>query len=311
MIYTLYGENFKDIDEFIDEKVKETESNKVTYDLDESELSEAINDCNYMDLFGSKKYIVLYISSTEAINKLEDDLFIKYIDNPNEETTLFLKIITKLDERKKVTKLLREKTKFIEFNIIDEKEIENYSLKYLKEKGYQIEKDALNLLSLKINTNTILLKNELEKLLIYKEENKTITIDDIDKIVVSYSKDNLVFDLTDAIANNNKEKLFKTYKELKDNNEEPIALIALISSQIRLILSTNILLEEGLSEKDISTKLKEHPYRITLARKYSKTINKERAYKLLHLLYELDTKIKTGQIDKYRGFESFLLNFNE
>ena len=86
-------------------------------------------------------------------------------------------------------------------------------------------------------------------------------------------------------------------------------LIALIASQIRLILNAKILKSNNMSEEKIASTLKEHPYRIKLALENSRLITEKEAYKLLNLLFKLDLKIKTGQIDKYRGLESFLLNF--
>ena len=85
-------------------------------------------------------------------------------------------------------------------------------------------------------------------------------------------------------------------------------LISLIANQIRLILNVKILLANKYSEKEISDKLKEHPYRVSIAKNASYNMTKESLYKILNLLFELDLNIKTGQVDKYKGLETFLLN---
>ena len=61
----------------------------------------------------------------------------------------------------------------------------------------------------------------------------------------------------------------------------------------------------GYSEKEIVTTLKEHPYRINLAMKSSFEI--EDLKKKLVELSNLDYKIVTGEVDKFFGFEMFLL----
>ena len=64
----------------------------------------------------------------------------------------------------------------------------------------------------------------------------------------------------------------------------------------------------GFSEKEISAKLKEHPYRVKLALQSSYGVSKKELLNNLSELSILDFKIKKGDIDKVRGLETFLLS---
>ena len=308
MIYTLYGENFSEIDEYVNKLLKDNNiDSKITYDTS-SQIEDVILECQYTDLFSSNKLVEIYLSSYEESSFLDNEDFLKYLDNPTSTTILVIKVLSKLDERKKLTKTLREKTKVIEFNLVDEKSMPSYIREFFKERNYKIDNDAVNEIVRRINTNSIVLKSELNKLIILKEEEKSITIKDVEETITVYNKDNLVFDLTDAIIKKDAKKLFNTYKLLTDQGEEPIMLIALIAGQLRLLLNTLILTKDNMSEKDIASTLKEHPYRVQIARSNINKTSQKELSKLLNLLFELDYKIKTGQIEKYRGLETFLLN---
>lgn len=311
MIYCLYGEDYKKIDEYINEIVKkENIENITTYDTSLSSIDEIITECNYMDMFGSKKLIIAngcdFLTGKES---LEDETLNNYINKPNEENILVLKVIdSKLDERKKIVKLIKEKCTVKSFNLPSEKEMPSYIKEYIKEKDYKIDETSVQEIVRRININTTVLNKELEKLLLYKGDNKNIEINDVKNVICEYDKEDLIFDLSEGVTTKNIEKIFSTYEKLKKSGNEPIALIALISGQLRLILNVKILMNENKSEKEIVDLLKEHPYRITLAIKQSRNLTIKKLYELLNLLYELDLKIKKGQIEKYEGLEAFFLN---
>ena len=62
----------------------------------------------------------------------------------------------------------------------------------------------------------------------------------------------------------------------------------------------------GFSEKEIVSTLKEHPYRISLALRNDYSI--EELKDNLEKLSKLDLDIVSGKVDKEFGFEMYLLN---
>ena len=66
-----------------------------------------------------------------------------------------------------------------------------------------------------------------------------------------------------------------------------------------------------MSETSIASKLKEHPYRIKLAlnNAYKSTINE--LVSELNKLFYLDYKIKTGEVDRYKGLEAFFIEYTQ
>lgn len=126
-------------------------------------------------------------------------------------------------------------------------------------------------------------------------------------MVTKYEEDN-IFKLVDAVIQKNKKLIFNTYKKLVSDKEEPAVIISLLANNIMLILECSILLNEGMSSKDIASKLKEHPYRVSLAINNSYKVKKEELIDNLNKLAELDYQIKTGEVDKFKGLEAYFIN---
>ena len=71
-------------------------------------------------------------------------------------------------------------------------------------------------------------------------------------------------------------------------------------------MQVKIMRNSGYSEKEIVSILKEHPYRISLSMK--SMFNVDDIKNILLKLSNLDYDIVTGKVDKFFGFEMFLLN---
>lgn len=309
MIYLLYGEFVSEIDKFIDKVIKDNSIlTKVSYNYKDTTIEEVINESSYTDLFGNKKIVILneclFLTGKET---LESDLLNKYIDDPNSDVYLVFKVITdKLDERKKLVKLLKSKAIIKYFPLLDNKNINSYIKSYFNDKGYTIDNISINEISNRLSQNSSVIDSELDKLYLYKINDKNITIDDVKKVICTYDN-NKIFKLVESTIKNDKRSVFNLYKELLNDKEEPIVILSLLANQFRLIYQVKVLYNEGMNYKDIALKLKEHPYRVQLAYNNSINISYDKLKELLLELSDIDIKIKTGVISKEKGLELFFL----
>ena len=140
---------------------------------------------------------------------------------------------------------------------------------------------------------------------------KVITEDDIREIVdkkLGDSKD-LTFSFSRSIALRDKKDALKKYKELLSYNFEPISIIGLLSSQIRIIYQVKLLEKEKLSDHEIANMLEEKSdYRITKTRELTKLYTEETLLHLLQELSNIDYKMKTTDLDANALLEQFIIN---
>lgn len=308
MNYLFYGtENF-----FIDQEIKNIlDSLKVDsinvskYDLETCDIKDIIEDANTVSLFDSNKVIIVENSYIFTKNDKKDKNIVileEYLKNKNSFTTLIFITNDKIDTTKKIVKLFKENGITKEFT--SPKNI-NDTIKKLFD-DYSISDSTIDLLVKKSGNNIEILYQEIEKLKIYKLDDKVILDKDINDLAsTSYNID--IYKFVDSIINKNKKDALRMYKVLLKINEEPIKLIALIASKFRLMYQTLMFTSMGYSEDMISSILKVHKYPVHLALLTASKYNREILLKYLSDLADLDIGIKTGKLDKDNALELFIL----
>lgn len=280
------------------------------YDWEESDLSDILFHADEVNLFSNTNMIVVDNASflTATSNKKETNLHLEhleaYLQNPNPNTILVFKINKeKLDERKKIVKIAKEKGFIKECNGIEDKEKIVQTLL----EDYTIAKEDIQYLLERVGTDFSILKQELDKLKLYKIEDKSIQTEDI-TLLTSKNLDTNLFHLIDSIIVKNKKEAMECYQEMLKMGEEPIAILVLLANQFRMIYQVKRLFQMGYSEKQIASELKVHwyPIRKTLGR--MQEYREETLLEYMQKLADLDISIKKGECDKFLFLELFLLN---
>lgn len=313
-IYLIFGDESylinKELKKIIDNS-NVISDNIIRYNLDEVNVSLALEEASTISMFDSKKLIIceectfLTGENKKEINHDIDSL-IRYINNPFDDVYLvFIVQKEKLDDRKKIVKELKKLSTIIECKRRESHNLNNYIESYFKENGYSISRDSVIFMINKAGENLSNLINEADKLMIYKDSDKNISKEDVDNLICKSIEDD-IFKLTNSIMNKDKENIVNIYKDLLLKGEEPIKLIVLIANQLRLILQVKLMIRNGYKEREMANIIGEHPYRVKLAVSSIFTINELKNY--LTELHNLDLNIKTGKIDKNFGLEMFLLS---
>ena len=305
MVYLLYGTK----DFMIEEEVKKLcknidEMNISKYDLNNDMLSLVIDDVQTVSLFGDKKVVIadnanMFTGSTSK----DSEQMEKYLNNIN-ENTIFILIVhnDKLDTRKKITKLINKVGTVKAFN--DELDANSLVRRLLKD--YNIDYKTIQLFLDRVGNNPLIIQNEINKIKIYKGNDKNITDEDILNLTTKLIEID-IFKLIDYIVRKNKEKALELYYEMLKMNEEPIKIVVILANQFRIMYQSKELLKKGYSEKDIASILKIHPYRVKLAIQNSRNYTSEMLLKQLNNLADIDIGIKTGTLNKDLALELFIL----
>ena len=274
---------------------------KSIYDLDEKDLDDALLDLDTYSFLSDKKIVII-----KNIENLNDDKktthLINYLNSPNNDNLLIL-TTTKFNGTKKINKTLKDKTNFIK--------LESDPITVIKNllKDYKLEPGVINKISIYSNNNLDIIKTECDKLINYKED-KNITVDDVEKLVVKHLGDssNIIFDLVKYISSSDKKRALEQYKLLQEYNIDDIGLIGLIESQLRLLEQVSIYKKEGLYKDEIASKLNIHPYRIQKTMELLNSTNITSINNLIKNLSEIDYKVKAGLIDSKDCILMYIIN---
>lgn len=290
MTYTLVGQKDYVLEEV--SRIEKGQDNVIGYNLEEDSLKDAIIDINTYSLFGDK------IIKIFNIDRLEDPKpLLGYLDNPN-DNILVLISYKELDNRKKITKVLKEKTEY--------KELWNYDLSaYIKDNldGYKMDFLAINLLISHCDSNIKRIKNELEKLKLYKYNDKEITREDVNNLVKK-GYDSTIFNLIDEINKRNKERVMGIYKELLLENETEEKILYTIANHYRLLYKIKVK-SMSLSDHELIKLYGLHPYRLTKLKEQCNLISGDEILSMLKELSNIDIGVKSGKIDISTGMFLF------
>ena len=305
MVYLLYGTKDFEIEEEIKKLSKDIDEMNISkYDLNNDMLSLALEDAKTISLFSDKKLVIVDNANmfTGSTSK-DSELIEEYLNHINENTTLVLIVHNdKLDTRKKITKLIKKVGKVQEFN----DELDTTSLVRKLFKDYNIDYKTIQLFIDRVGNNPLIIQSEINKIKIYKDNDKNITEEDILNLTAKLIEID-IFKLIDYIVRKNKEKALELYYEMLKMNEEPIKIVVILANQFRIMYQSKELLKKGYSEKDIASTLKIHPYRVKLAIQNSRNYTSDILLKNLNALADIDIGIKTGTINKDLALELFIL----
>lgn len=311
MNYLLYGTEKYLINKEI-EKIKVEhkfeDSDISSYDLNINHIEEVIEDASTISLFGSKKLIIIKNSFVFSTKKLileqNTDILEKYLANPNPDSILvFIMDEGKIDERKKIVVSIKTNGTIKEYD--KPYNIENLIITMFDD--YVITRELARLLISRVGNNLEVLSNEIDKLKIYKDNDKNILKEDILNLTTE-NIDTDVFVLIDYIIKKDISSAIKIYNEMSKYNIEPIEIIVILSKKIRSLYQTKEMYKLGYTEKDIALELGVKPGALYYMRDSLNKYDSETLLYLLEELAELDYNIKSGKVLKDIGLEIFILN---
>ncbi len=309
MIYFLLGKDFSIINKRVEELIKSLKiSNIIKFEYTESSVSEILTEVNYVDLFNEKKLIVVSSFDVKSLEEEDEKLLTKYINNMNDNVIIFKCVNESFDERRSFTKLIREKCKVEIIEKLDYKTLHEYISNMFKNAGINASFNQIKKILDLCEYNPDYTINEVEKLLIYKINEKELFDKDIDD-VISKNNEKEMFTFIDGLMTRNINEALTSYKILLSSDYDPAVIIDNIAKQFRALLRIKKLIEKRKSEKEISRLIGVNEY---VVHKYSAYINSFSDEDILDILYrlsELDINIKIQGMDSSSALESFIISF--
>ncbi|MBQ6495481.1 MAG: DNA polymerase III subunit delta [Bacilli bacterium] len=308
--YILYGEDKSIIENELNILLKkENKQDIIKYSLDNTKIEDIIEDASMISMFSNKKIILIENSNFLGASKSLDNIEIleNYINNYNPNTyIIFIANIEKVDTRKKIYKLINKTGTIIECNKKDNTYIINFINNYLKENKYKL--NDINYFLNIVGTNLDNIKNELDKLFMYKIEDKTINNEDINKICLKNIEEE-VFVLTDSIIAKDKNKALNLLKDFLNKNYEEITLLIMLANQFRFLFQVKRLENKSINYNEIAKILEVNPYRVKYTERKIYNYSEKEITDKIKELAKYDHDIKLGLIDKKLALELFILNY--
>lgn len=283
------------------------------YDLSETTLDEVLEDAGTMPFMAERKVVIasgaLFLTGAKDTSKIEHrtERLIDYMKSPAEFSVVVLVAdAEKLDERKKIVKLLKESGGVLNFSPLTAEELVQWVHRRADSLSVKFDSGAVEAFLMYGGTNLQSLASELEKLSLYVGRGGVITEEIVDRMVVRTTEQD-VFLLIDDIVRLRKERALSILYELLKRREEPIKITMLMTRQFRMMLQVKELERQGYSHQQIAGQIGGHPYAVKIASEQARRFSFDKLSQLLAKLADMDYGMKSGRVDKTLGLEMFIL----
>lgn len=308
-LYLIIGEDYKLINFEINKiisKITYPEENKITYDLSTNTLADILDEASTLSLFSSIKIIIGNNFDIKKVSENEIEYLNKYLTNSNKDIYIIL-VASKIDGRINTFKIFKNSFKIIELAKLNNKEdVLMYISKKIKDNHYQIDNYLIEYFLNKTGNDINNINSELAKLFLYKIDNKIITKEDIDLLIID-NIDNVIYEFTNAFLENDLNKVVSMYNSFKKENLSFDYIVTSLSNSIHTSLVIKMLHNDNRTNLDISKIIgkKEFYVKKMLERLYQYT--EEDLTNYLNKLALIDYNYKSGKsyLDE---LELFLIN---
>ena len=294
----------------LEKKLDISDNDIIYYNIDD--IDGIINEASTIGMFSLNKFIIINMDSyfkdkkdIPNINLLEN-----YFDSYNSNSYLvFVCNSDSIDSRKKIVNLIK-KYGIVKKLEVNDNYLNDYVNNYLKDNGYKINNGDVVYFINRVGNNINNVTNELDKLMLYKINDKIINRNDIDLLTVE-NIDDSIYDLVNCILKNDNEKAIKLYNNFINNGMDVNQIVAIIAAQIRLLYQVKRLYNSGKSNDEIAKILEfKSVYRVKYLLSDSYYYSESDLVKYLSKLADIDNAIKTSNGDGNILMQLFIVKKN-
>lgn len=281
----------------LEKKLDISDNDIIYYNIDD--IDGIINEASTIGMFSLNKFIIINMDSyfKDKKNIPNINLLENYFDSYNSNSYLvFVCNSDSIDSRKKIVNLIK-KYGIVKKLEVNDNYLNDYVNNYLKDNGYKINNGDVVYFINRVGNNINNVTNELDKLMLYKINDKIINRNDIDLLTVE-NIDDSIYDLVNCILKNDNEKAIKLYNNFIDNGMDVNQIVAIIAAQIRLLYQVKRLYNSGKSNDEIAKILEfKSVYRVKYLLSDSYYYSESDLVKYLSKLADIDNAIKTSNGD--------------
>lgn len=155
-----------------------------------------------------------------------------------------------------------------------------------------------------IEYNLYNLENDIKKIIAHSNGDEILSSDVA--LTISTNLETNVFAMLDAVSRNRKDEAYRLLHNLMVSGEGVFRLLALISSQLELILEVKEMREAGMGLSQMQKQLGIHEFRIKKAMSVTEKYSTDRLKHVLSGAYAIDGNIKSGLLEPGLALELFI-----
>ena len=269
-------------------------------DVDVSTVKDAVET---LPVFTSHRLIIL-----KNAHELKDSELIQLepvLENPV-ESSVFVIFADKVDKRKKAIKILLDKAHCVEFKKPYENQIPQWISHLCQSHDLKISIDAIHRLHRLVGNNLSELDNQIQKIQQYLGEKKSVSIEDVNA-VVSFSREENIFDFTKAVGQKDRVKALEQLVSLLDQGQSEVGIVSLLARHMRMLLTVRSGLDQGIGGAKLASLAQVPSYFIDSYCDQAKHWPMRKLEDALVVLQETDKALKSSPVSSHIWLENMVL----
>ena len=274
------------------------EFNETEISLSNSPVSHALGSAEQMPMVSARRVVKItdvVVSATATKDNLKEDdeaILAAYLNRPA-ETSVVIFVAAELDKRRKISKLLLEKSAAVEFKALEDADLIQWARTKLKDLKAEADDRALRHLVGLVGNNVRRLTNEVEKLAVAALPDALITLELVESLVPD-SREISNFDLTDSLLAKNKTRSLSILKKILDDGAEPLMILGLIASNFRRLFQSKELMRNGVERREVARIMKLPYSKQQDFLETARRIETEKLTRIMQRIAKADLAIKTS-----------------
>ncbi|MFA5624474.1 MAG: DNA polymerase III subunit delta [Bradymonadales bacterium] len=311
-VYLIYGEESYIIDEAIEllakKRFKGEEIDALSWEQyraadKDLQFRRVVDSLRTVSMFGGPKVIIL--REAEVLPESSLQLLVEYVKKPAQRAHLVI-VASKLDMRKKSWASLKKGAFSAQCAPLSEYQAASWIAEQARLKKINLNREAIDYLSMSIGPNRSMIAQNLEKIAICFPDAQSISLKDIEDHVVD-TRERSVFELTRAISKRKLEGAMLAFRALIAQNQDPIAINAMIARQARMSLQVKLAQTLRLSDQDMMSRFRIPFFALKEYKEAAHSYSLGELYRLHSLCFEADRELKSMPIPKHLVIEKLLI----
>lgn len=255
-----------------------------------SDIGALYAEFNAQSLMGGRRVVVI----KDATNVLTKPL--KELLSSSSSDSLLVITSSSLKTKDSLAVMAKDESDFYGIGCYDDRDedIVAFASKFMSQNGFKIDNTTFQLLCSRLSNDRKISANELDKLITYMGENKTISIDDVLRVISDTSASSQE-DLCYYVALGQTEKAIASFNKLIFEGENPVSIIRTLSYHFMKLLDCAVKIENGETADKVVFALRPPLmfFRKNAFLSQLRLWNRNRIMNALSLLYQTERECKT------------------
>jgi DNA polymerase-3 subunit delta len=268
---------------------------------------EVIEQAKTFPVFADRRLVIIkniHEASGEQLDGLLD-----YVEDPAPETVLLL-TAEKIDARRKFFQVLKKNGTIIEFKKIYENQLPSFVRDLAKSFDVSLTNGGLKLFCKRVGINLVEVQGELEKLKGYLGQRDIADEDDV-AAIVSDTRIESVFELTDAIGRGDRSAALILLSRLLAEGQAPLMILSMMTRHFRQMWKIRELKAQKVPQNELSKRVGVSPYFIKGLMQQADRFATQHYRQVFNLFLATDLALKSSGSEPKMHLEKLVLDIVE